>query len=76
MQLDPKMQNRVWQRVQASKPVVQPQPRKTLQMCRRRAAENLRFYESRSSDPIYGPAYDRLAELSRQEMAMLDRILG
>ncbi len=76
MRIDPKLQKRVWQRVQASKPPVQPQPGKALQMCRRRASESLRFYESRGRDPIYGPAYDRLAELTRQELAMLDRILG
>ncbi len=74
MDLDPKMQRRVWQRVYAGTPKPSPQPRQALAQCRRRAMESLRFYESRRSDPVYGPAYERLAQLVQQEIAMLDRI--
>ncbi len=65
-------QRQIWRRVQAQP--FSPQPRGVLQACRKRALMNLRFYESRKSDPLYGPAYARLAELSRQEAAMLQQI--
>ncbi len=71
---DKRRQRQIWHRVYESLPKPQPQPVRTLQLCRRRAQENLWFYRSRTQDPIYGPAYDRLADLCRQQLAMLDNI--
>ncbi len=67
-------QRRIWQRVYSSLPKPRPQPRQALQQCRRRAGESLRLYDTRKDDPIYGPAYERLAQLCRLELAMLERI--
>ncbi len=72
MDFDMGRQKAVWQRVYPKAPP--PQPRQALAQARRRAGENLRFYESRLRDPIYGPAYEHLANLTRQEVAMLERI--
>ncbi len=72
---DKAAQKRIWQRVYGSLPKPQPQPRQALLQCRARARHNLQFYRSRKDDPIYGPAYERMAEGCRQEIAMLDRIL-
>ncbi len=74
MRLDPKMQRRVWSRVYKSLPQVLPQPRQDLRAARDRALQNLRFFDGRKNDPIYGPAYERLAQLSRQMLAMLEQI--
>ncbi len=71
---DKATQKRIWDRVYGSLPPVRPQPKNQLSQCVRRARESLRFYKSRTGDPIYGPAYERLAELKRQELAMLERI--
>lgn len=67
-------QRRIWRRVYGSLPQLRPQPRQALQQCRRRAGESLRLYTAHRDDPIYGPAYERLAQLCRQELAMLERI--
>ncbi len=72
---DKKTQKEIWQRVYSSLPKPQPQPRQALRACRTRAAENLRLYQHKKSDPIYGPAYAHLAQLCREEIAMLERIL-
>ncbi len=67
-------QQKIWRRVYGSLPTPRPQPLQALRQCRRRAMENLRFFQARSHDPIYGPAYERLTELSRQQLAMLEHI--
>ncbi len=72
---DKKAQRRVWQRVYGSLPKPRPQPRQALLACRARARENLHLYQRMQQDPIYGPAYDKLAQLCREELAMLERIL-
>ncbi len=72
MAFDMKRQRAVWQRVYPK--AAPPQPRQALYRARQRTAENLRFYEGRTGDPIYGPAYERLEDLCRQELAMLERI--
>ncbi len=69
-----KQQQRIWQRVYGSLPSPRPQPRQALQQCRQRARGNLQFFQSRTNDPIYGPAYDRLADLCRQQLAMLEQM--
>ncbi len=72
---DKNAQRKVWQRVYGSLPQPKPQPKKALLACRARARENLQLYQRQKDDPIYGPAYERLAQLTREEIAMLERIL-
>ncbi len=73
--MDKNRQRRIWQRVLPQQKAA-PQPRQALEQCRRRAMESLRFYERRTADPVYGPAYDHLVWLCRQQIAMLDGITG
>ncbi len=72
MELDRKLQRRVWSRVYGAAP--HPQPRQQIENARRRQAMNLRFFESRKNDPIYGAAYAHMADLSRQIIAMLKNL--
>ncbi len=72
MQLDRNTQRRVWARVYGSP--ARPKPRQGLENARRRERANLQFFQSGTSDPVYGPAYAHLAALARQILAMLDRM--
>lgn len=70
---DKQTQRRIWQRVYAT-PATYHVPRQALVQCHRRCRENLRVFMHHSSDAIYGPAYQRLAELTQLQIAMLESI--
>lgn len=77
--IDRDMERRVWERVYANTEVSpvrrQRQPREALRRCYERAMANVKFYESRSRDPIYGPAYTHLARQTQEECKMLQQIM-
>ncbi len=68
-------QRKIWQRVYAA-PTGHRIPRQPMLACRRRCEENLRVFSRFQSDPVYGPAFQQLAALTRQQLAMLDAILS
>lgn len=48
----------------------------TLRKCYGRQMHSLKEYEARSSDPEYGPVFDRLAEQEREHLRVVLEILG
>lgn len=72
--MDKKMEKRVWQRVYGRSPMPPkstPQQRQQLRRSLDRSQANLRFYESQSRDPVYGEAFTRLADETREHCKML-----
>lgn len=76
--MDNGTEKRVWQRVygQAPMPPRQtPAQRRQIGRCLERTEANLRDYESRTRDPVYGEAFSRLARESAEHCKMLRRML-
>ena len=74
--MDKKQQRQVWQRVYH--PVDPPPPisRQGLGQSIGRLQQNLRFYEGLGSHSLYGPAFQQLADQTRQQIQMLRQIRG
>ena len=71
--IDQQTERRVWQRIY-------PQPvqwrRDRLLQCLRREEANFSYYDRLRMDPVYGPAFARLADEALEHSKMLRRILG
>ena len=68
-------QRRVWSRIYGA-PMEKKWSRQQLQQCLRREQMNYEYYDRLRMDPIYGPAFARLAEDAMEHMKMLRQILG
>ena len=74
--MNQQQQRQVWQRVYASNPNPRPIPKAQVQQCRQRLQQNLRFYQTHTSHPLYGPAFQQMARRTEEEMQMLSQIMG
>lgn len=75
--LDRQLQRRVWARVYSSPwPALTGQQRQRLQRCLARSRENLRIYQAMTGHAIYAEAFDRLSRETKEQIKMLQQILG
>ena len=73
--MDQQQQRQVWQRVYAHNPNQRPSPKAQVQQCRQRLQQNLRVYQQHTGHPLYGPAFQRLARQTEEQIQMLSQIL-
>lgn len=72
--IDPEVQRRVWQRVYQTQPQknrLSQKHRALLLQCLNRTKSNLAVYEGLRTHPVYGEAFRRLADETREHQKML-----
>lgn len=76
--MDKDMERRVWQRVYGQRPPARltPRQRQQIQRSLNQAKDNLAFFESQRSDPVYGEAFHRMATETGEHVKMMRQILG
>ena len=75
-QLDRNMQRRVWTRVYPERPSGwSPKQRQALQRCLARSKENLAIFEQLEHHSLYGQAFGKLAEETKEHIKMLQQML-
>ena len=75
--IDKQTERRVWQRIYPQSNVQPPKwQRERLTQCLRREEANFSYYDQLRMDPVYGPAFARLADEALEHSKMLRRILG
>ena len=78
--MDKDTEQRVWQRVYGQlasppKPRLSGAQRLQLRRCLERTITNLRFYEERSRDSVYGRDFALLASQAREQAQLLRQML-
>lgn len=76
--MDKSTEQRVWRRVYGEQTMPArhtPRQKQGLEQALRRTQANLRFYEQREKDPVYGEAFSHLARQTAEHCKMLRRIM-
>ena len=72
--MDRRTQRRIWQRVYGEK--VRSFDWQQLEQCYRRELTDHDYYDRFRDDPVYGPAFCRLADEAMEHCKMLKQMLG
>ena len=74
MMMNKNQQRQVWQRVYPPKSPARPIPKEMLRQSQQRLQQNLRFYETQTTHPVYGPAFQHLIRQTEEHIQMLQQI--